>query len=513
MTTPDRLPAASIVIFGGGGDLAQRKLVPALYNLFLDHRLPRRFAVTGVARRAMGLDDYCNHLREGVNRFSRRGQARADEWAQFAGHITGLVAGDFSDPETYARLERGLATQDEGWQARAARLFYLAVPPTIVGAVAQQMSAAGLASDPERARLIVEKPFGHDLRSAQRLNLLLASLYQEAQIYRIDHYLGKETVRNILALRFANALFEPLWNRNYIDHVQITVAEQLGVEHRGGYYEQAGALRDIVQNHLLQLLCLIAMEPPVSFAGDEVRNKKVDVLQAIRPIPLAEAHRFAARGQYAAGWLAGERVKGYREEANVSPQSATETYAALKLFLDNWRWQGVPFYLRTGKRLPTRTSEAIVQFRPVPHQSFPQSALLDWQSNRLVMRLQPHEGISLRFQAKQPGSDMRLSAVDMRFRYADYFDVQPPDAYETLLLDALMADPTLFMRVDQSEVAWSVLAPVLDAWEAVPPVDFPNYQAGTWGPEAAEVLIAQDGRSWSRPPLEAEGERAGPTSP
>jgi glucose-6-phosphate 1-dehydrogenase len=369
------------------------------------------------------------------------------------------------------------------------------------------LGKAGLARDRQHARIVTEKPFGRDLASAQALNRMLTDVFDESQIYRIDHYLGKETVQNILAFRFANALFEPIWDRRYIDHVQITVAEQVGVEHRGGYYDHAGALRDMVQNHLLQILCLIAMEPPVSFDADEIRNRKVDVLHAIRPILSGHVHRFAVRGQYGAGWIQGEHALSYRQEPNVAPDSPTETFAAVKLFVDNWRWQDVPFYLRTGKRLPFRASEAVIQFRPVPHQSFPSSAVADWQSNRLAIRIQPEESIILRFQAKQPGPSVRLSPVDMHFCYEDAFKFTSPEAYETLLWDVMMGDATLFMRADQVEAAWSVVTPVLEAWEAVAPVDLPNYQAGAWGPEAAEALIAQDGRSWLMPVSPAEADR------
>jgi glucose-6-phosphate 1-dehydrogenase len=342
------------------------------------------------------------------------------------------------------------------------------------------------------------------LESALALNRTLASGFQESQIFRIDHYLGKETVQNILAFRFANTLFEPVWNRRYIDHVQITVSEEVGVEHRGGYYEQAGALRDMVQNHLSQVMCLIAMEPPVSYNPDEIRNKKADVLHAIRPIPVDQVHQYAVRGQYGAGWLKGQRGPAYRSEAGVDPHSSVETFAAVKYFVDNWRWQGVPFYLRTGKRLPVRTSEVTIQFCPVPHQSFPTSAITQPTPNRLIMRIQPEEGIVLRFQAKQPGETMRLSPVSMLFSYRESFPVAPPEAYETLLLDVMLGDPTQFMRADQLEAAWAVITPILDAWEASEPTEFPNYPAGSWGPEAAEVLIAQDGRSWVQPHLSEE---------
>jgi glucose-6-phosphate 1-dehydrogenase len=344
------------------------------------------------------------------------------------------------------------------------------------------------------------------LVSAHSLNQTLNSVFHESQIYRIDHYLGKETVQNILALRFANALFEPIWDRRYIDHVQITVAEDVGVEHRGGYYEQAGALRDMIQNHLLQILCLIAMEPPVSFDADEIRNKKVDVLHAIRPILQEQVNQFAVRGQYGDGWIRGQRVPAYREEPGVVSDSSTETFAALKLYVDNWRWQDVPFYLRTGKRLPGKVSEVSIQFRPVPHQSFPPPAVKGWQANRLVVHIQPEEGTLLRIQAKEPGLTMYLSPVDMRFTYKEAFETPPPEAYETLLLDVILGDAMLFMRADQVEAAWSIVTPVLDGWQMIPP-DFPNYSAGSWGPEAATTLIAKDRKKWLLPTVLEDKEK------
>ena len=356
---------------------------------------------------------------------------------------------------------------------------------------------------------MVEKPFGYDLASARRLSGELTANFRESQILRIDHYLGKETVQNLLAFRFANLLFEPIWNRRYVDHVAVTVAEQVGVGHRGGYYEHAGALRDMVQNHLLQLLCLVAMEPPVSFTAEEIRNKKIDVLHAMRPIAHHDVHALAARGQYAEGWVEGEKVRGYRDEEGVAADSATETFAALKLFVDNWRWQDVPFYLRTGKRLPLSVSEISVCFRAVPHRAFPVEAALDWQPARLILRIQPDEGIVLRFQAKQPGGRMLLQPVDMRFCYAEAFREPSPAAYETLLWDAMIDDATLFMRADQVEAAWSLLTPVLDVWSSAPPSDFPNYAAGLWGPESAGLLIAQDGRTWPQPTVWKPGEKVG----
>jgi glucose-6-phosphate 1-dehydrogenase len=488
----------ALVIFGAGGDLTRRKLVPALYNLFCDHWLPDRFAVVGIDLKPFSDDAFRHSLHEGVDLFSRRGKADGALWDQFASHLNYFSA-DLSSPEAFKTLFDRLSAFDVDWGCKASRIYYLATSPNLIGTIACQLSQARLASDPQRERLVVEKPFGRDLGSARELNNQLAGFLQESQIYRIDHYLGKETIQNILAFRFANSLFEPIWNRRYADHVQITVAEQVGVEHRGGYYDNSGALRDMVQNHLLQVLCLIAMEPLVSFQADESRNKRVEVLRAIRPIPPDQIHRFAVRGQYGEGWIEGQHLPSYSDERDVRSESPIETFAALKLFVDNWRWQDVPFYLRTGKRLPARVSEVAIQFRPVPHHSFPPSAMRDLQPNRLVIRIQPEEGILLRFQAKRPGLNLRLHPVDMAFDYQDSFRIPQPEAYETLLLDAVEGDATLFMRADQVEAAWSVVAPILDTWEAEPPTDFPNYASGSWGPESATALIALDGRNWMMP--------------
>ncbi len=499
MTNETNPSPISIAIFGADGDLTWRKLTPALYNLFLDGFLPKQFAILGVDGKPSTLEDWRERLRSGVDQFSRRGKSVDAQWQDFASHLTTYLSGDFNDAATFAALSESISGQEKAWGQSSERVFYLATPPVIMETIAKNLGQAHLMDDRQRSRLVVEKPFGHDLKSACTLNDSLLQTLDESQLYRIDHYLGKETVQNILAFRFANALFEPIWDRRYIDHVQITVAEQVGVEHRGGYYEKSGALRDMIQNHLLQILSLIAMEPPAAFNADEIRNRKVDVLRAIRPIPVDDLHHFAARGQYGPGWLEGERAPGYRSEADVAPDSATETFAALKLFVDNWRWQDVPFYLRTGKRLSQKVSQAVIQFRPVPHQSFPASASLDWQPNRLEIDIQPDEGIALRFQAKQPGVTLRLSPQEMHFRYAEAFHTDPPEAYETLLLDAMCGDATLFMRADQVESAWKVVAPVLDAWNSVTPSDFPNYASGSWGPESAEMLIAQDGRRWFQP--------------
>jgi len=487
-----------VVIFGAAGDLTRRKLVPGFYNLFLDRTMPDDFVLLGVDKQEMSDDKFASRLHDGVSRFSRRGAPQDSTWQQFAEHVH-YMQGDFGSDKCFQDVASWVSDKENEWQKKVSRIFYFAVPPSFIGPLSTGLDDAGLTRDREHSRVVVEKPFGHDLESARHLNKLLGERFKERQIYRIDHYLGKETVQNLMAFRFANALFEPVWEQHYIDHIQITVAEDAGVGHRGGYYEGAGALRDMIQNHMMQLLCLIAMEPPVSFDDNEIRNKKVDVLHAVRPIPEEDIQDYAVRGQYDEGWLEGKKVSAYQEESGVSKESSTETYAAVKLFVDNWRWQGVPFYLRTGKRLASRVSEISIQFLPVPHRSFPSSASLDWVPNRLVLRIQPDEGIVLQFQAKQPGPRMRLTPVSMNFCYDDSFEFEPPEAYETLLLDVMLGDATLFMRADQVEAAWSVIMPIIKVWSHARPLNFPNYQAGTWGPEEGEVLIARDGRSWAKP--------------
>lgn len=495
MTAPAKRPTATIVfIFGGSGDLNFRKLTPALYNLQIDGYLPERFAVVGLGRTKYSDASFRERLSEGVEQFSRR-KAKDDQWKTFAETVSYLQL-DAEKAEDFKKMTEFVQEREKAWGERPNVLIYLAVAPQLVPDIATKLGNLPWCGDRSHVRIVVEKPFGHDLESARELNALLLTLFAEEQIYRIDHYLGKETVQNILALRFANAFFEPIWSRHYIDYVQITAAETVGLEGRGGYYEEAGALRDMVQNHILQLLCLVAMEAPVSFQANEIRNKKVDVLSAIRKISREEVRDFAVRGQYGEGWMKGKPLKGYRQEAGVDPQSGTETFAALKFYVDNWRWEGVPFYVRTGKVLHEKTTSITIQFKPAPNYAFPEEAAETWRPNRLTIRIQPEPDIRLRFQAKRPGQTMMLNPVDMVFNYGEAYDGQEPEAYETLLFDAMTGDATLFMRADQVEAAWRVITPVLETWAARPPVDFPNYSPDSWGPEDAEALIAQDGFHW-----------------
>jgi len=500
MNTKIKSQPTIFVIFGGTGDLNARKLAPALYNLYLEGWLPEQFALIGTGRTKLSDDDFRERMLKDINEFSRSGEAKEDKWAGFGPNVH-YQAADVQNADTYQDFANRIKQLEEEWKTEANVIYYLAVAPNFFPVIAENLSKAGLTTDVERTRIVIEKPFGHDLESAKELNKLLGCIFQEKQIYRIDHYLGKETVQNIMAFRFANAIMEPLWNRNNIEHVQISVTEQLGVGERTGYYDGSGALRDMIQNHLLQLLCIVAMEPPVNFTAEEVRDRKVDVLRAMRRFTPDSVRDSAVRGQYGPGWIEGEKVPGYREEPGANPQSNTETFAAVKFFVDNWRWQGVPFYLRTGKRLHRSASIITVQFKDVPHSIFPPEMADTMRKNRLVISIQPEMSIRLQVQAKRPGVDMVLNTVDMVFDYKGTYVAQAPEAYETLLLDVMLGDQTLFMRADQVEEAWDLVMPILNSWQNRSSQNFPNYSADSWGPEVAEALVAKDGFHWFTIPL------------
>lgn len=497
-----KLPPTIIFIFGGSGDLNYRKLTPALYNLFLDNLMPEKFGIVGIARTEYEEGKYNEHLLDGVINFSKR-KEDDKKWTDFSKQLSYLKM-DVADAQSYNKINEIVKQREEEFSEHPTLIFYMAVAPQLVPVIVKNLGSVESCGDIKHSRIVVEKPFGHDLESAMEMNKLLAGIFDEEQIYRIDHYLGKETVQNILALRFANALFEPIWNKNYIDHVQITSAETVGVEGRGGYYETSGALRDMVQNHMLQLLCMVAMEAPISFDADEIRNKKVDVLNALRKIEKDEVYAYAVRGQYGEGWMQAEKVMGYRQEKDVDPSSTTETFAAVKFYIDNWRWQGVPFYVRTGKHLHEKTTALTIQFKPAPHYSFPAEAAETWRPNRLSISIQPEMDICLRFQAKKPGQEMILTPVDMVFNYKDAYDGHEPEAYETLLYDVMEGDATLFMRADQVEAAWRVVMPIIEVWQERKPIDFPNYAPDSWGPEDAEALIARDGHNWITMPIKSK---------
>ncbi|NLH06007.1 MAG: glucose-6-phosphate dehydrogenase [Chloroflexi bacterium] len=496
------LDPTSVVIFGATGDLTARKLVPALFSQAVEGELPPAFNIVGYARRDWSQERFRDWLYQSIKENSRY-DPDADGrhvWENFAQHLY-YVQGNFNEAEGYCRLDRFLRDLAEEWQMPDNRLYYLAAPPSWFDDIILNIDAANMAhQEGVWRRIVIEKPFGHDLDSAHALNDTVNSVFDEEQVYRIDHYLGKETVQNILVVRFANTIFEPIWNRRYVDHVQISVVEPSGAEDREEFYDEAGVIRDIVQNHLLQLLTLIAMEPPVAYEAGAIRDEKVKVLRAARPIEGAQVAAQTVRGQYTAGTINGERVPGYTELEGIPRDSDTATYAAIKWYVDNWRWQGVPFYLRSGKRLPTRVTEVSIHFKEPPHLLFGQGKDGHLHTNVLALRIQPDEGISLRFESKLPGQGLERRAVTMDFRYGTAFGVvNPPDAYERLLLDAIAGDATLFARRDEIEWAWRLVDPILAEWEGgehAPPLE--TYEAGTWGPAGADALLKRDGRRWRR---------------
>jgi len=485
-----------MVIFGAAGDLTRRKLFPALYNLARHQLLPREFAVVGLARNPMSNDEFREKVAQDMKQFATGDvDPSLSDW--FVRH-THYLTGDFGDKQVYSQLKEFLAQVDKDHTTHGNYFYYLATAPDFFGSIVEQLAAAGLMEETRDhwRRVIIEKPFGRDLESAKALNQQLLRVAREQQIYRIDHYLGKETVQNILAFRFANGIFEPIWNRRYIDNIQISVAETVGVEKRGGYYDRSGALRDMVPNHIMQLLSLTSMEPPISFQADAVRDEQAKILHAIQPLSSGDVLSRTVRGQYGEGVVDGHRVPAYRAETDVPADSRTETYVAMKLQIDNWRWADVPFYLRTGKSMPVRNTHIVIQFRRAPFVLFRDTQVGGLTPNQLVLHIQPEEGISLHFAAKIPGPVMHLGGVDMKFEYADYFGKQPSTGYERLLHDCMIGDATLFQRADMVEAGWSVVSPILDVWKALPPRNFPNYAAGSWGPKDADDLLARDRRHW-----------------
>jgi len=484
-----------MVVFGASGDLTKRKLIPALYNLAKDNLLSKDFALVGVARNEMTTDEFRDMINKEIGDFATT-KLDPQQWEWLSKRIY-YISGDFGDPVVYQNLSNLLTTLDKEHHTRGNYFFYLATSPSFFSPVIQQLGAAGLVKEENGwRRVIIEKPFGRDYDSAKKLNKEIRQVLDEKQIYRIDHYLGKETVQNILVFRFANGIFEPIWNRRYIDHIQITVSETVGVEQRGMYYDTAGTLRDMVPNHIFQLISLTAMEPPVSFDADVVRDEQAKILRALTPMNDEEVLSRTVRGQYGEGVVKGQKVAAYRNEPLVAPDSRTETFVAMKLFIDNWRWADVPFYLRTGKALPKRSTEIAIQFKRAPFVLFRKTAVDRLEPNRLILHLQPDEGISLSFGAKIPGPVVQIGGVNMNFNYTDYFNATPQTGYERLLYDCMLGDATLFQRSDMVETAWHVVAPIQDVWEALPPRRFPNYGAGTWGPPEADELLTKDHRHW-----------------
>src|SRR5690242_376007 len=488
----------AVVLFGASGDLAKRKVIPALYDLATHNSLGPRYALVGFARTPMSDEAFRASTGEAAKTISEVGPIEPAKWQAFGANLF-YQTGDYGDPQAYAQLAKRLAELESKSNLGGNRLFYLSTPPEVYPAIVEQLGKAGLAKAPNAkswVRIIIEKPFGRDLASAKELNEVVLKVFDEQQVYRIDHYLGKDTVQNMLVLRFGNGIFEPLWNRNYVDHVQITAGETLGVERRGGFYETAGALRDMIQSHVLQLTSLMAVEPPASFDATAVRNEKLKILQSIRPYNLEMVAQSVVRGQYAPGNANGKKLAGYRDEPGVSPNSRTETFVAMRVLIDNWRWAGVPFYLRTGKRLAKRTTEIMIQFRCAPHLVFRDR---DIEPNRLVLNIQPDEGISVSFGAKRPGTEMSIGNVTMNFSYREAFGGTSRSAYATLVNDCLRGDATLFDRGDSVEAAWSIVDPILDVWSAARTGTVPAYAANTWGPKESDQLLERDGRQWYNP--------------
>jgi glucose-6-phosphate 1-dehydrogenase len=485
----------TVILFGASGDLAKRKVIPAMFDLASHNGLGPAYAIVGFARTPMNDESFRNSVGEAAKSMSEVGPIDPKKWEDFASNLH-YHAGEYGNTEDFTKLAEHLKQLESEKKLVGNRLFYLSTPPEVYKDIVEQLGKAGLAkpSSPNSwVRIIIEKPFGRDLNSAKELNKIVLSEFQESQVYRIDHYLGKDTVQNLLVLRFSNGIFEPLWNRNYVDHVQITAAETLGVERRGGFYETAGALRDMIQSHVLQLTSLVAVEPPASFDATAVRNEKLKVLQSIRPFDLGMVAQSVIRGQYAAGELDGKQVPGYRAEQGVSPTSRTETFVAAQLLIDNWRWAGVPFYLRTGKRLARRTTEIVIQFKKAPHIVFREREV---EANRLVLNIQPDEGISVSFGAKRPGPDMAIGNVTMNFSYREGFGDGARSAYATLLADCVRGDATLFDRGDSVEAAWALVDPILDVWSAAKTASVPQYPSGSWGPRESDVLLEREGRQW-----------------